>query len=280
MTKYIGAKIIASSTAANVAGIWSLDDITFFRTYGYITDSTAMTVVQNFTSSSTWRCPDGVTTVEYLVLAGGGGGGLGAYLNPGFGAGGGGFRTGSGLSVNANTSYTITIGAGGGGGSIGSSSFFGISPATPGGIQADGGGAGAPGPQNGGSGGAPAGLGNLPNVYSPAQGYNATPGTGRGGGAGGPNGQNAMSSITGTARGYGAGGGGTPLDPNAGSQGGISPGGGAGYPGGSGTANFGGGGWSGEKSAGPVAMVRLARRMASLACLYRLPRRALQVLQA
>jgi len=101
-TRFIGARRIASSTAANVAGIWSLDDITFFRTYGYITDSTAITVVQNFNSSSMWRCPDGVTTVEYLVLAGGGGGGGGAYLNPGYGAGGGGFRVGSGYAVTAN----------------------------------------------------------------------------------------------------------------------------------------------------------------------------------
>ena len=33
------------------------------------------TVIQTFTATSTWTCPAGVTSVEYLVVAGGGGGG-------------------------------------------------------------------------------------------------------------------------------------------------------------------------------------------------------------
>ena len=33
------------------------------------------TVIQTFTATSTWTCPTGVTSVEYLVVAGGGGGG-------------------------------------------------------------------------------------------------------------------------------------------------------------------------------------------------------------
>ena len=37
------------------------------------------TVVQTFTATSTWTCPTGVTSVDYLVVAGGGGGGF--YIN-------------------------------------------------------------------------------------------------------------------------------------------------------------------------------------------------------
>jgi hypothetical protein len=33
------------------------------------------TVIQTFTSSTSWIAPEGVTEVEYLVVAGGGGGG-------------------------------------------------------------------------------------------------------------------------------------------------------------------------------------------------------------
>ena len=70
------------------------------------------TVVQTFTANSTWTCPAGVTSVEYLVVASGGGGGG----RIGGGGGAGGFRTGTGLSVTAGTDYTITVGAGSAGG--------------------------------------------------------------------------------------------------------------------------------------------------------------------
>ena len=165
MRNFIGARRIADFSAANVSGIWTLDDISFFRTYGYISEGSSWTVVENFTSSSTWRCPDGVATVEYLVLAGGGGGGTNSTSSPTpvGGGGAGGLRLGSGHPVTSNTIYTVTVGGGGGGatqpspgfGSNGSSSFFGISPATPGGILADGGGGVD---KNGGCGGAPNGL--------------------------------------------------------------------------------------------------------------------------
>ena len=89
--------------------------------------------IVDFISSSTWTCPENVTEVEYLVLAGGGsGGGLGAA----YGGGAGGLRLASGYPVTSNTVYTVTVGAGGtgtpGAGANGSSSFFGVSPATPG----------------------------------------------------------------------------------------------------------------------------------------------------
>ena len=65
--------------------------------------------MQIFNATSTWVCPQGVTSVEYLCVAGGGGASLG-------GGGAGGFRTGTGLSVIPGTSYTITVGNGGAGG--------------------------------------------------------------------------------------------------------------------------------------------------------------------
>ena len=34
-----------------------------------------VTIRQQFTASSTWTCPTGVTAVDYLVVAGGAGGG-------------------------------------------------------------------------------------------------------------------------------------------------------------------------------------------------------------
>lgn len=91
------------------------------------TGSSGYTVIQTFTSSTTWVCPAGVTEVEYLVVAGGGGGGSVS----GGGGGAGGFRTGTGLSVTAGTDYTITVGSGGNGattrtvrGSNGTNSIF------------------------------------------------------------------------------------------------------------------------------------------------------------
>jgi hypothetical protein len=48
-----------------------------------------------------------LSTIDYLVVAGGGG-------SSNFGAGGaGGFRTSTGYSVTGGTSYSITVGAGG-----------------------------------------------------------------------------------------------------------------------------------------------------------------------
>ena len=67
------------------------------------------TVIETFGNTTSWVCPTGVTSVEYLVVAGGGSGGT-AY---GGGGGAGGFRTGTGLAVTAGNTYTITVGAGG-----------------------------------------------------------------------------------------------------------------------------------------------------------------------
>jgi hypothetical protein len=73
-----------------------------------------------FTSSGSWTCPSGVTSV-IIVAAGGGGGGAGGYGgNPAGGGGGGGSAQQTGcVLVTPSDSYTITIGAGGTGGTGG-----------------------------------------------------------------------------------------------------------------------------------------------------------------
>lgn len=77
------------------------------------------TVVEEFDSSSMWTCPDGVSIIEYLIVAGGGGagrdnggGGVGTGRGQG-GAGGGGVRIGTNFPVVAGQTYKVTIGAGG-----------------------------------------------------------------------------------------------------------------------------------------------------------------------
>ena len=95
----------------------------------------------------------GLSAVEYLVVAGGGGGGWDA----GGGGGAGGYRTGTGFAVSVNTDYSITVGAGGSGGnpsttygSNGSNSIFSSITSLGGGA---GGGAGSPSTYFGRSGG-------------------------------------------------------------------------------------------------------------------------------
>ena len=119
-------------------------------------------VVETFNGSTTWTCPTGVTSVDYLVVAGGGGGGV---HDGAAGAGGaGGFRTGTGMPVTAGTDYSITVGAGGSTvtpyssstpksfGDNGENSVFNTITSTGGGGGGGGGGGVAAG-QNGGSGG-------------------------------------------------------------------------------------------------------------------------------
>ncbi|MBM3669667.1 MAG: hypothetical protein FJW97_06600, partial [Actinobacteria bacterium] len=97
----------------------------------------------------TWTPPQGVASVDYLVVAGGGGGGVGR----GGGGGAGGMQTGS-LAVTAGNATTVTVGAGGAGGAndsrgtSGGSSVLGSITSTGGG-----GGGGWGGVQTGASGG-------------------------------------------------------------------------------------------------------------------------------
>ncbi|MGA0786954.1 MAG: beta strand repeat-containing protein [Ilumatobacteraceae bacterium] len=245
------------------------------------TPSTSRYVVQKFRTvgSSTWTVPQGVTSVEYLVVAGGGGGGA----HVGGGGGGGGVRTGT-LVVTPGASLNVVVGVGGTGSSGGPHKCSSATiRSTNGGdstfssITAAGGGGGGnwdycPGLSGGSGGGGGynnAGSGNSPST-SPAQGENGGTGSGYlggtyvgggGGGAGsagsagtsgrgGNGGAGAESAITGATSSYGGGGGGGVHDSGFTAGSGGSGGGGAGTYGSgvratSGTANSGGGGGGG-----------------------------------
>jgi len=115
-------------------------------------------IIEQFTTvgTSSWSVPRGVTSVEYLVVAGGGGGAGGHGTAHGGGGGGaGGYRTATLTGLTAGTSYTVTVGAGGSGGTVrgvgtrGNNSVFGSITSTGGG----GGGAYFTAATSGGSGG-------------------------------------------------------------------------------------------------------------------------------
>jgi len=78
---------------------------------------TTLTNKQVFTDvgSTSWTVPDGVTSVQYLVVGGGGGGGNGFDTGGGGGGAGGMVLTGT-LNVSPGQSYSVTVGAGGAGG--------------------------------------------------------------------------------------------------------------------------------------------------------------------
>jgi hypothetical protein len=144
--------------------------------------------VTSFTTveSTTWTAPTGVTSVEYLVVAGGGSGGgnTGGADGSGGGGGAGGYRTGT-LVVSPGTAYTVTVGGGGVAGSPGDTLMQG-DDSVLGSITSAGGGAGGggawPGPiygVAGGSGGGGmgwytterlGGAGNTP-ATTPRQGF-------------------------------------------------------------------------------------------------------------
>ena len=172
-----------------------------------------------FTSgSNSWTRPAGVTTVRYLVVAGGGAGGA-AGGNDGSGGGGAGGVL-AGTFNSTASSYTISVGAGGASSSAnasshnpasfnGANSFISGTGLTT--ITAIGGGSGSSESgvtrtaQNGGSGGGAGGYSGTKGSGTsgpPRQGYDggsATgPGDGGGGGAGAPGG-NGNSANSGTA---------------------------------------------------------------------------------
>lgn len=73
---------------------------------------------QSFTSTgrSIWTVPDGVTSIDVLVVGGGGGGSQGGSSNgdsAGSGGGGGGIEIQTGVSVSPQSSYEIYVGTGG-----------------------------------------------------------------------------------------------------------------------------------------------------------------------
>ncbi len=226
------------------------------------------TVIQ-YNGSGTFTPPTGVTSVQYLVVAGGGGGGSG-----GGGAGAGGFLTGT-TTVSGATA--VTVGPGGTGGvsngigTNGSNSIFSAITAIGGGAggKRDTGVAGSASGVAGGSGGG-IGVGNTAGATvgagTPGQGNSggtaslaAQYGAGGGGGAGtvggngsttagGAGGVGLASSITGSSVTYAGGGGGAGYIPGGSTagSGGAGGGGAGGNPAVSGTVNTGGGGGAGN----------------------------------
>jgi len=224
---------------------YSLFRLGFGRGIAGTSTTASYTVIQTFTATSTWTCPEGVLEVEYLVVAGGGGGGAVTNENCG-GGGAGGYRTGTGLSVTAGTDYTITVGSGGPIATQGQNSVFSI-------ITSTGGGSGGQASVNGGSGGSgggggnnsTGGSGNTPST-SPAQGTNGgngfnsppTYGTGGGGGA-------SQAGISGTSIAAGNGGSGA-LGPS------FAYGYGKSGDAASGAGNYFAGGGGGSANSGPA----------------------------
>lgn len=222
--------------------------------------------VESFTSVGTtsWTAPAGVTSVEYLVVAGGAGGGNG-YDSGGGGGGAGGMVLTGILSVTPGNSYTITVGYGGTGGAdtrtnnngtAGGDSVF-ASITSLGGIYGGGSRTNNPGPA--GTGVRLGGAAQVTNTEAPKGGNGGGGGGagGGGGGAGGPGGNGSGSSIAGTGGAgissnisgisitYGAGGnGGTAnVNNNDGASGGANTGKGGGA--GSATGSNSGGGGNG-----------------------------------
>lgn len=223
------------------------------------------------TTTTSWTCPTGVTSIEVLVVAGGGAGG--GYHGGGGGAGG--VIYNSAFPVTPGTTYSVTVGPGGtaatqtsNSGNAGSNSVL----AT---LTAIGGGAGisqgntAASRNNGGSGGGASDNGGAFTVGgagTPGQGHQGGGSNGDGtttvisystcggGGAGGPGGSvdsinggfggpGVNYNISGTPTWYGGGGGGTQLSTGPFSAttatyglGGIGGGGVGGYTGTSGGA--------------------------------------------
>jgi GEVED domain-containing protein/Ig-like domain-containing protein len=173
-----------------------------------------------FTTSGTWKCPAGVTSINIEAYGAGGGSGRGGSNNKegGGGGGGGAYVSASSVAVTPGVTYTITIGAGGAAGISTSNGLAGgattasFDAAT---ITANGGGGGL-NFANGATGGA-GGAGGTRNGGSGATG--TTLGSGGGGGCGGPtsNGTNGTVATAGTGGGGVAGNGGAGQLGNAGS---------------------------------------------------------------
>lgn len=287
--------IILQTTLSNTH-VYKYDSTSGFSEVGYIsscssgggltctetTDGSYLVYKFTYTTSpgsTTWSAPSGVTSVEYLVVAGGGGSsGSGAYTG---GAGGGGVLTGTLSSGLSN--LTITVGAGG----TACSNCYGTNggDSVVGSVTAYGGGAGDysnAGGKSGGCGGGGGGAGGAGGSGTGGQGYaggsgqnGASASGGAGGGAsqagangvastnGAKGGDGYQSSITGTATYYGGGGGGgvenSAYTGGAGGQGGGGTGqsGSGGAASTSGTNGLGGGAGGGSGAIGGSGVVIL-----------------------
>lgn len=81
----------------------------------------SQTIVETFTTSGTWVCPAGVTSIKIEAWGAGGGGGAATTTNKGAGGGGGGgaYTYSNSVSVTPGTTYYYRVGTGGTGGTIG-----------------------------------------------------------------------------------------------------------------------------------------------------------------
>ncbi len=158
------------------------------------------TTTTTITTSGTWTCPAGVTSINVQCwgAGGGGGGGGSAKKYGGGGGGGGGYRINSAVTVVPGTVYNITVGTGGaggtGGGATGSGGNGGATIATFGAtiVSATGGIGG-----NNYASGADGGAGGT-GTYSGGLGANGSESLsgGGGGGAGTTGAGNAASGVT------------------------------------------------------------------------------------
>jgi hypothetical protein len=225
------------------------------QNFFYDREKFGIEVLETFTTvgSTTWTAPIGVTSVEYLVVAGGGGAGNG-FDNAGGGGGAGGMVLTGTINVTPGQSYTITVGDGGIGGdnarannagTDGENSVFGSITALGGGRGQGSRTGGLPGAKytdvSAATGGAGSGGG-----FGGKGGGGVINGFNNSGTTGGAGGNGVSSSISGTSVTYGAGGAGG----NAGTQNsgvnGTSNRGNGGRAGGAAAANSTGGGNGGS----------------------------------
>ncbi|MBS1622816.1 MAG: choice-of-anchor J domain-containing protein [Bacteroidetes bacterium] len=208
-----------------------------------------------FSSSGTWTCPPGVTSVTVQCWGGGGGGG-GTNANPaaGNGGAGGSFAQGT-VTVVPGTVYTVTVGAGGAGGTnTGGNGGNGAASSFGGTLVVAEGGAGGNGSLAGAgtaTGSTAASTGSI--LYAGGNGGSATGTSASGGGGGGAGttaaGGNAANEVAGTGGAVGGGSGGSGrTSAGAGRTGNTLGGGGSGGLRTSGTARGGGAGAAGQVS--------------------------------
>ena len=73
---YLGRIITESPrfpSTTQASGIWTLQQALQAIKAGAWPGIPTNTVIQSFTATGSWTCPDGVSQVDYLVVAGGGG---------------------------------------------------------------------------------------------------------------------------------------------------------------------------------------------------------------
>ena len=204
---------------------------TFLLLFCFLVPSTRL-LGQTFTSTGTWVCPVGVTSITVECWGGGGAGGGSVTVlapNAGAGGGGGGYTKRTSVSVTPGNTYNVIVGQGGSGnvaftvnGNNGGNSYFGTSTALAYGGNGGGG--------NGGSIGT-GGIGSTWNGGDGALAKNSTTSGGGGGGAGyGSVGGNANQITPGSGGiGNSSGTGGAGFSSNAnGNSGNIIAGGGSG----------------------------------------------------